>query len=83
MKDELGLGYCGLVCGLCSENESCVGCKKVGVQKRIFVKIISAAQSQDMIVVANVLIFLVRIVFYTSYGLEHFVNLLDNMGKKN
>ena len=43
--------------------------KKVGVQKRIFVKIISAAQSQDMIVVANVLIFLVRIVFYTSYGL--------------
>ena len=42
--------------------------KKVGVQKRIFVKIISAAQSQDMIVVANVLIFLVRIVFYTSYG---------------
>ena len=30
--------------------------KKVGVQKRIFVKIISAAQSQDMIVVANVLI---------------------------
>ena len=57
--------------------------KKVGVQKRIFVKIISAAQSQDMIVVANVLIFLVRIVFYTSYGLEHFVNLLDNMGKKN
>ena len=73
MKDELGLGYCGLVCGLCSENESCVGCKKGGC----------AAQSQDMIVVANVLIFLVGIVFYTSYGLEHFVNLLDNMGKKN
>ncbi len=83
MKDELGLGYCGLVCGLCSENESCVGCKKGGCPEKDFVKIISAAQSQDMIVVANVLIFLVRIVFYTSYGLEHFVNLLDNMGKKN
>ena len=57
MKDELGLGYCGLVCGLCSENESCVGCKKGGCPEKDFCN--------------------------TSYGLEHFVNLLDNMGKKN
>lgn len=36
MKDELGLGYCGLVCGLCSENESCVGCKKRWVSRKGF-----------------------------------------------
>lgn len=72
MKDELGLGYCGLVCGLCSENESCVGCKKGGCPEKDFCKNYQCCT-----------IFLVRIVFYTSYGLEHFVNLLDNMGKKN
>lgn len=38
MKDELGLGYCGLVCGLCSENESCVGCKKGGCPEKDFCK---------------------------------------------
>ena len=38
MKDELGLGYCGLVCGLCSENESCVGCKKGGCSEKDFCK---------------------------------------------
>ena len=38
MKDELGLGYCGLFCGLCSENESCVGCKKGGCPEKDFCK---------------------------------------------
>lgn len=28
MKKELGFGYCGLCCALCSDNENCKGCKK-------------------------------------------------------
>jgi len=28
MKRELGVGYCGLVCALCSGNTDCIGCKK-------------------------------------------------------
>lgn len=27
MKRELGVGYCGLICGLCSSNTHCGGCK--------------------------------------------------------
>lgn len=27
MKRELGIGYCGLICALCSSNENCLGCK--------------------------------------------------------
>lgn len=30
MKKDLGFGYCGLVCALCSENEHCAGCKMGG-----------------------------------------------------
>lgn len=30
MKEQLGIGYCSLVCGLCSENKDCIGCKKGG-----------------------------------------------------
>ena len=30
MKPELGLGYCGLACCLCSENETCPGCRSGG-----------------------------------------------------
>lgn len=30
MKKELGVGYCGLICALCSENTNCVGCKLGG-----------------------------------------------------
>lgn len=30
MQRELGIGYCGLICALCNENENCVGCKKGG-----------------------------------------------------
>lgn len=27
MKRELGIGYCGLICALCSSNKNCLGCK--------------------------------------------------------
>ena len=34
MNRSLGVGYCGLVCALCSENEGCVGCKKGGCPQK-------------------------------------------------
>lgn len=34
MKRELGVGYCGLICALCDENEDCVGCKKGGCPQK-------------------------------------------------
>lgn len=34
MKEQLGIGYCGLVCGLCSENKNCIGCKKGGCPEK-------------------------------------------------
>ena len=34
MKEGLGLGYCGLVCGLCSDNKDCVGCKAGGCPQK-------------------------------------------------
>jgi hypothetical protein len=30
MKREKGIAYCGLTCCVCSENETCVGCKNQG-----------------------------------------------------
>lgn len=32
IRKELGVGYCGLVCALCSENTECVGCKARGCE---------------------------------------------------
>lgn len=34
MKRELGLGYCGLACCLCSENETCPGCRGGGCTEK-------------------------------------------------
>lgn len=34
MRRELGLGYCGLACCLCSENRDCPGCRKEGCPGR-------------------------------------------------
>ena len=81
MKDELGLGYCGLVCGLCSENESCVGCKKGGCPEKDFCKNYQCCTKSGYDSCCQCPDFPCQ--DYTSYGLEHFVNLLDNMGKKN
>lgn len=34
MKRELGLGFCGLACCLCSENDACSGCRSGGCRDR-------------------------------------------------
>lgn len=34
MKRELGIAACGLACCLCSENETCPGCRNDGCQDR-------------------------------------------------
>lgn len=36
MKRELGIAYCGLACCLCSEQESCPGCRSDGCQDKDF-----------------------------------------------
>ncbi len=38
MREERGIGYCGLVCALCEDDEQCVGCKQGGCQDIIHCK---------------------------------------------
>lgn len=35
---ETGIGYCGLACCVCSENENCKGCKNEGCQGKDWCK---------------------------------------------
>lgn len=38
MNREKGLAYCGLACCICSENETCAGCRKDGCNNKDWCK---------------------------------------------
>lgn len=38
MKREKGFAYCGLACCICSENETCVGCRNEGCKDKQWCK---------------------------------------------
>lgn len=38
MNHEKGLAYCGLACAVCSENETCAGCRNAGCKNKDWCK---------------------------------------------
>lgn len=48
MKKEKGMAYCGLACCICSENESCAGCRNDGCQNKEWCKSFNCCKEKGL-----------------------------------
>lgn len=48
MKREKGIAYCGLACCVCSENESCAGCRNDGCKDKEWCKNFNCCRAKGL-----------------------------------
>ncbi len=48
MKTEKGIAYCGLACCLCSENETCPGCRNDGCSNKEWCKNYNCCREKNL-----------------------------------